>query len=183
VHARALASTFVLQIAHPGGADRARACPHLLGPTYPSRTRGTLSVLKTHDGTECGLIRLRSNRGVPNRGGERWDSTRDLPRDRPLELSASLRAKAIAARGRPFARGLAGIAGRRRELPAPSGGTCAGSSHRILLRGLRSSAFTSAACDDSSVAATVLIIDDHAGSGLSSKWELTGLRLTGPTGG
>jgi hypothetical protein len=57
-------------------------------------------------------------------------------------------------------------------------------SHRILLGGLRySSAFTSAACDDSSVAATLLIIDDHAGSGLSPKWELTGLRLTGPTGG
>jgi hypothetical protein len=50
VHARSLARTFVLQIAPSVRVASARAYPHVLSLMYPSRTRGTLSVLTTNNG-------------------------------------------------------------------------------------------------------------------------------------
>jgi hypothetical protein len=47
VHARSLATTFVLQIGPSSRVSDARVCPRVLKLVYPSRTRGTLSVIKT----------------------------------------------------------------------------------------------------------------------------------------
>ena len=44
VHARSLASTFVLQIGSFAACRSARACPAVLALVYPSRTRAALSV-------------------------------------------------------------------------------------------------------------------------------------------
>ena len=46
-HGPSLAMTFFLQISRLSRVSRARACPRVLGPMYPSRTRGSLPVCKT----------------------------------------------------------------------------------------------------------------------------------------
>jgi len=49
VHGRTLEITFFLQIASSRCISRARACPRVPALVYPSRTRGLLSVFKTHN--------------------------------------------------------------------------------------------------------------------------------------
>ena len=48
-HGPALAITFLLQILASRRVGRVRECPRVLDLTYPSRTRGPLSVSQTHD--------------------------------------------------------------------------------------------------------------------------------------
>ena len=50
VHARSLASMFVLQIGSSARDNNERACPDVLGLAYPSRTRLSLSVLQIENG-------------------------------------------------------------------------------------------------------------------------------------
>jgi hypothetical protein len=61
-HGRPLAITFLLEIGPSRRVSCARECPRVPRLMYPSRTRGALSVFKTHDGTRSRLIAW-SNRG------------------------------------------------------------------------------------------------------------------------
>jgi hypothetical protein len=60
VHARSLASTFILQIRRWPCVASARTCPLVFPLLYPSRTCGVLSVLKTDDRGHVPLISARS---------------------------------------------------------------------------------------------------------------------------